>query len=100
MVLDMLSLVLVAFVRGTKGSTQFKLDDSNRRIRCPKCGWEPAKSDRWSCNPGGCGHVWNTFDTLGRCPSCDRFWNETACLRCGQWSEHDAWYDKTSEPGM
>ena len=81
----------VMFVRGTKGVTNVRLRDEDRRIRCPKCAWEPAKEDRWSCGPGGCGHVWNTFDTAGRCPACDRDWNETACLRCGAWSPHEDW---------
>jgi hypothetical protein len=60
-----------------------------RKIRCPKCGWEPGRHDRWSC---ACGHVWNTFDTRGVCPGCDAKWNETQCLKCHAWSPHDAWY--------
>jgi hypothetical protein len=61
------------------------------KIRCPKCAWEPAKSDRWLCEPG-CGHVWNTFETRGCCPACSKQWTETVCLRCHQWSPHDEWY--------
>ena len=61
------------------------------RIRCPKCGWEPGRNDRWSCEPG-CGHVWNTFETAGVCPACSKQWTDTACLRCHQWSPHDDWY--------
>jgi hypothetical protein len=60
-----------------------------RKIRCPRCAWEPGKHDRWMCL---CGHVWNTFDTRGVCPGCDAKWKETACLRCHQWSDHEAWY--------
>ena len=68
--------------------------DRNFRIRCPACEWQPAKSDTWSCNPEGCGHVWNTFDTTGVCPSCQKHWEYTACLRCSQWSLHDLWYER------
>jgi hypothetical protein len=61
------------------------------RIRCPKCSWEPGREDRWCCDPG-CGHVWNTFETRGRCPACDKQWRDTVCLRCQMWSLHDDWY--------
>ena len=61
----------------------------SRKIRCPKCGWEPRKKDRWSCT---CGRVWNTFDTRGVCPKCKTQWKETQCLSCHKWSAHDAWY--------
>ena len=60
-----------------------------RKIRCPVCGWEPHKRDLWSCL---CGHSWNTFDTRGVCPGCDAKWRETACHKCHQWSDHEAWY--------
>ena len=59
------------------------------RIRCPKCGWTPRAEDRWMCK---CGHVWNTFDTGGVCPSCLYQWKITACLRCHEWSPHSEWY--------
>ena len=68
--------------------------DSFLRIRCPRCQWEPGKRDRWRCDPGGCGHDWNTFETHGRCPSCEKQWSETACFRCSAWSPHDDWYEK------
>lgn len=70
-------------------------EPSHTRIRCPMCGWEPSKSDHWSCEPG-CGHVWNTFETRGRCPGCDKKWFLTACLRCSQWSPHENWYDRAA----
>jgi rubrerythrin len=63
------------------------------RIRCPKCAWEPGRPDRWMCEPG-CGHVWNTFETHGVCPACNKQWAETNCLRCHQWSPHEDWYVK------
>jgi hypothetical protein len=58
-------------------------------IRCPLCGWSPAKNDLWSCT---CGHSWNTFDTGGVCPACLYQWTETQCLKCGKWSPHSDWY--------
>lgn len=71
------------------------------RIRCPKCGYQPKASDRWVCsntigsgpNSGMCGHVWNTFDTRGKCPSCRFQWQVTACLSCHEWSAHEDWYE-------
>jgi hypothetical protein len=62
---------------------------AGRRIRCPRCGWEPGRDDLWMCT---CFHAWNTFDTGGVCPACSRRWTETQCLRCGQWSLHVRWY--------
>lgn len=71
------------------------------RIRCPLCEWQPTPSSQWSCvdNPypeaffSGCGRAWNTFETFGTCPGCTHQWQFTACLSCGQWSPHDAWYE-------
>jgi hypothetical protein len=64
------------------------------KIRCPKCAWQPRRHDRWQCE---CRHVWNTFDTRGVCPACDKKWAETQCFGCHRWSPHDAWY--VDEPG-
>lgn len=61
-----------------------------RRIRCPRCGWEPGRHDLWTCS---CLHSWNTFDTGGVCPACDKKWSETQCRRCQEWSRHDDWYE-------
>lgn len=83
---------MVALVRGTQNDILDKLWSDGGRLRCPKCGWQPQREDRWSCDPGGCGHVWNTFETGGHCPQCSRQWKDTACLRCGQWSPHDEWF--------
>jgi len=81
--------MIVALVL-TKKHTATRIRNGGK-IRCPKCGWEPAKSDRWHCD-GACGHTWNTFETHGVCPACNRQWRETACLRCSEWSPHDEWY--------
>ncbi len=61
-----------------------------RRIRCPRCRWEPRPRDRWYCD---CGMAWNTFDTHGLCPRCQRQWTQTACLACHRWSAHEDWYE-------
>jgi hypothetical protein len=65
------------------------LSGGGKRIRCPLCGWQPARSDRWVC---GCGEEWNTFETRGRCPSCRHQWTWTECLRCRRRSAHERWY--------
>ena len=59
------------------------------RVRCPRCGWEPGKHDKWMCH---CLHAWNTFETRGVCPACGRRWEETQCPRCLAWSRHEDWY--------
>lgn len=64
-----------------------RLDEG--RIRCPKCGWRPTGHDQWQCS---CLYVWNTFDTGGKCPGCGKQWLDTQCMRCAQWSPHEAWY--------
>jgi hypothetical protein len=69
--------------------------DRRRRIRCPKCRWSPTKHDRWACS---CGHVWNTFDTAGRCPRCDKQWRDTQCMKCIRWSPHEDWYEQDAPP--
>lgn len=69
------------------------LRDRRERIRCPACAWEPSKADAWCCAPGGCGHVWNTFETRALCPGCSKQWAWTECLRCHVASPHDAWYE-------
>ena len=70
------------------GSTE-KVRPSGSRIRCPLCGWSPAKSNLWACT---CGYKWNTFDTGGVCPACLLQWKETQCLKCAKWSPHSDWY--------
>ena len=77
-------------VKEDAGSDAGSGKNRRRRIRCPKCGFEPHKSDRWSCT---CLHSWNTFDTGGLCPGCGKQWTMTACLRCHEWSPHKDWYE-------
>jgi len=44
-----------------------------------------------------CLHVWNTFDTRGRCPACGKVWGVTQCLACHAISRHEAWYEEPQE---
>jgi hypothetical protein len=75
-------------------------DDAFSRIRCPLCTWQPSASSLWACESygtpepyfGGCGAIWNTFATRGRCPGCDHQWQWTSCHRCEGWSRHADWY--------
>jgi hypothetical protein len=69
-------------------------DNGGRRIRCPRCEWEPSRQHMWVC---ACRHEWNTFDTAGVCPACQRQWLDTQCPRCHTWSPHLSWY--VDEPG-
>jgi hypothetical protein len=74
---------------------------SSERIRCPRCEWQPAPTSTWCCHVEGspeppfsaCGTIWNTFDTHGRCPGCSHQWTWTSCLRCGEFSLHEDWYE-------
>jgi hypothetical protein len=90
----------------TRDDSRSEEADPFGHIRCPLCRWRPAPVDKWCCDSsgpspelffGGCGTVWNTFATRGRCPGCDHQWRWTVCLRCHGWSLHDEWYDE-SEP--
>jgi hypothetical protein len=75
------------------------------RVRCPLCGWRPGASSLWVCDDcghpeyfyGGCGCVWNTFDTRGVCPGCGHRWRWTSCLHCAGWSLHEDWYATDSD---
>lgn len=79
-------------------------DEGRIRIRCPLCAWTPSEWNRWCCVridvperfTGGCGTVWNTFSTRGRCPGCQHQWRWTVCLSCRQWSIHEDWYEESS----
>ena len=84
--------MFLMFVRG-KPETKLQAPDYTR-IRCPKCGWQPQKSSTWWCDPG-CLQVWNTFETSGICPGCQKEWAQTACLKCGAWSPHEDWYERS-----
>ncbi len=70
-----------------------KQRDTEVRIACPKCDWAPDGGAYWSCT---CGYVWNTFDTGGRCPRCEKQWKKTQCIPhrggCYSWSFHEDWY--------
>ena len=78
--------------------------DRFSRIRCPLCQWHPKPSSVWACESygtpepyfGGCGTIWNTFATRGKCPGCSHQWRWTSCPHCDRWSPHDDWYDDGS----
>jgi len=91
-------MFVVAFLLNRRAPTAdiHRFDPAFTRIRCPLCQWQPQKSDRWYCSPG-CYHCWNTFDTAGVCPGCDKHWQETACLKFHGWSLHEAWYESSRE---
>ena len=79
---------------------QDEQDIDSRRVRCPLCRWQPSALDLWHCSDaghpeyyfGGCGAMWNTFETGGRCPGCRHLWRWTMCLSCAGWSPHEEWY--------
>jgi hypothetical protein len=55
---------------------------------CPDCGWVPRLCDEWQCD---CGNVWNTFTTSAECPQCERKWETSQCLQCGERFEIKKW---------
>ncbi len=80
-------------------------DEPSSGVRCPHCSWRPSAWSRWSCfwHEGSpepffeaCDTSWNTFSTRGLCPGCGHQWQWTSCLRCGQWSLHEDWYEEES----
>ncbi|HMO41325.1 MAG TPA: hypothetical protein PKC76_00315 [Saprospiraceae bacterium] len=68
------------------------------KIECPKCSWEPDGGAYWACS--ACGHVWNTFDTMARCPQCQHQHERTACIPwrggCTAYEPHLDWYKNLS----
>lgn len=76
--------------------------DQEIEIQCPKCKWKPDGGAYWECS---CGHVWNTFETAGRCPKCNTRWEDTQCPGskpiygpgCGKFSKHIDWYKGLEE---
>ena len=64
------------------------------KIECPKCGWEPDGGAYWMCD--NCRHIWNTFDTMARCPACGHQHERTACIPsrggCPAYEPHLDWY--------
>ena len=79
-------------------------EEGTGRIRCPLCEWQPTPATLWACESygtpepyfGGCGTLWNTFATRGKCPGCAHQWVWTSCPNCHQWSLHDDWYVEES----
>ncbi|MFT5914516.1 MAG: putative C2H2 Zn-finger protein [Flammeovirgaceae bacterium] len=63
--------------------------NAEEHIECPKCQWEPDGKPYWMCH---CLHMWNTFETYGKCPSCGFVHKDTQCISCGKLSPHPDWY--------
>jgi hypothetical protein len=85
-------MVFLLLLGKKKPDADIEIGKNFLRIRCPKCQWQPGKGHTWICSPG-CGHAWNTFDTHGLCPGCQKQWLETECPRCNIMSLHDDWYE-------
>jgi hypothetical protein len=64
-------------------------------VSCPFCGWKPQEGDLWVCDE--CKTKWNTFQTHGKCPGCDKQFIDTQCKKssggCGQVSLNVEWYN-------
>ena len=70
----------------SSGPSHFVIEETKRlledlvfgRVRCQLCGWQPSATSLWQCQSfgtpepffGGCGAMWNTFETRGLCPGC------------------------------
>lgn len=65
------------------------MSDSEEKIMCPKCKWKPDGKAHWMCH---CRHVWNTFETYGKCPKCSIIHKTTHCPVCLRQSPHADWY--------
>lgn len=67
---------------------------SELKIACPKCDWEPDGGAYWSCS--NCGFIWNTFETIARCPQCNHQHEYTSCIPfrggCTAYEPHLDWY--------
>ena len=70
----------------------------NSKIDCPVCDWEPTPRDVWMCTD--CETTWNTFDTQGLCPTCNKQWTHTQCLNCCHWLPHKEWYQGIHKPDL
>lgn len=66
------------------------MKNAEEHIECPKCHWQPDGGEYWWCNK--CNHVWNTFATYGKCPSCGHVYKDTQCPACSIFSPHVDWY--------
>jgi Zn-dependent protease/Zn ribbon nucleic-acid-binding protein len=56
--------------------------------RCPACHEPPPAGVLWSCP---CGDRFDTFLSGAMCPRCQRVFNETRCLFCGEAAPLAAW---------
>ena len=61
---------------------------------CPACDSAAPVGDHWMCD--SCDTNWNTFDTQGVCPTCNKQYLNTSCPTCGKSSLHEQWYLKNT----
>jgi hypothetical protein len=71
------------------------LGEARGEIACPACGFVPPQGYEWLCGPDGCGGLFDTFATHGRCPHCEAQFAWTQCPSCGRGTAHQAWYRRT-----
>lgn len=79
-----------------------EIEPDLKKIRCPHCFWQPKASSVWFCSDcdfpeyfyKGCGNIWNTFETGGKCSACGYCWRWTSCLSCSRWALHEDWYER------
>jgi hypothetical protein len=82
------SITSMPIDRESANGTPMRSPDG-RLIRCPKCLFQPPADHCWICK---CDHVWNTFETAGRCPSCHVNWVSVVCPCCSELSDRQRWY--------
>ncbi len=56
---------------------------------CPGCRVHPPRAALWTC--GDCQEPFDTFETGGACPACERVFAGTACPDCGQAHPFEQW---------
>jgi hypothetical protein len=61
------------------------------KICCPNCKNLLTKNQKWKCF---CGHSFNHFNNIGKCPKCNYIHEFTECLEpsCQKISPHLDWY--------
>jgi len=64
-------------------------------LECPECKSTPPLGDFWRC--ANCGTGFDTFATMGTCPSCGSRFEVTRCLDCGRMSLIGKWYANVPE---
>jgi hypothetical protein len=67
-------------------------------VCCNNCGWEPISKKLWQCT---CGTKWDAFETLGKCPCCNKEWEYVQCVEdaggCNSAAPLEHWYQGLNE---